>query len=47
MIHTPIGTPITQCIEAAKPHLTDYAVIVGGPMMSRVLSDRGPSAMQS
>lgn len=41
MIHTPIGTPITQCIEAAKPHLTDYAVIVGGPMMSRVLSDRG------
>ncbi len=41
MIHTPIGTPITQCIEAAKPHLTDYAVIVGGPMMGRVLSDRG------
>lgn len=41
MIHTPIGTPITQCIEAAKPHLTDYAVIVGGSMMSRVLSDRG------
>lgn len=40
MIHTPIGTPITQCIEAAKPHLTDYAVIVGGPMMGRVLSDR-------
>ena len=41
MIHTPIGTPITQCIEAAKPHLTDYAVIVGGPMMGRGLSDRG------
>lgn len=41
MIHTPIGTPITQCIVAAKPHLTDYAVIVGGPMMGRGLSDRG------
>src|SRR5699024_6707839 len=40
MIHTPIGTTITQCIEAAKPHLIDYAVIVGGPMMGRVLSDR-------
>ena len=39
MIHAPIGTPITQCIAAAKPLLKEYAVIVGGPMMGKVLAD--------
>lgn len=45
MIHTPIGTPITQCIEAASPQISDYAVIVGGPMMGRVLAD--PEAIRN
>lgn len=39
MLYAPIGTPITQCIQNAKPLLNDYAVIVGGPMMGKVLSD--------
>ena len=39
MVHAPIGTPITQCIAAAKPLLEKYAVIVGGPMMGKVLAD--------
>lgn len=39
MLHVPIGTPITQCIAAANPNRTDYAIILGGPMMGKVVSD--------
>lgn len=39
VLHTPIGTPIRTCIQAAKPNLDDYAVIMGGPMMGKVVSD--------
>ncbi len=39
MLHVPIGTPAVECIQAAKPTLSDYAVIVGGPMMGKAYSD--------
>lgn len=40
MLHVPIGTPLTDCIQAAEPTLKDYAVILGGPMMGRVVKAR-------
>lgn len=40
MLHVPVGTSAVECIMAAKPLLSDYAVIVGGPMMGKVYSDR-------
>lgn len=39
MLHVPIGTAITTCIEAAAPTITNYAIILGGPMMGKVVSD--------
>ena len=44
MLHVPIGTPITECIAAAAPKLSDYAVILGGPMMGKVVVDRAAIA---
>ena len=38
MLHAPIGTPVRQCIAAAQPNITDYCVIVGGPMMGKPLT---------
>lgn len=38
MLHVPIGTPLSECVAAADPVLTDYAVIVGGPMMGKPLT---------
>ncbi len=40
MLKVPIGTPITQCIDAAAPNLKNYGVIMGGPMMGKVLTRR-------
>ncbi|MFV0465560.1 MAG: 4Fe-4S dicluster domain-containing protein [Lachnospiraceae bacterium] len=40
MLHVPIGTPIRECIEAASPIISDYAIILGGPMMGKVISDQ-------
>lgn len=39
MLHVPIGTAITACIEAAAPTLAEYSIILGGPMMGRVVAD--------
>ena len=39
MLHAPLGTPVRACIRAAQPNRTDYAVILGGPMMGKVLAD--------
>lgn len=39
MLHVPIGTSIRECINAASPVITNYAIILGGPMMGRVYSD--------
>lgn len=39
MRKVPLGTPLRECIGSARPHLQDYIVIVGGPMMGRVVTD--------
>jgi len=40
MLHVPVGTPLTACVEAAGPKISDYALIVGGPMMGKPLTSR-------
>ena len=51
MLHVPIGTPLTDCIRAAVPKTEDFAVILGGPMMGRVVTDideiRGLSVLKT
>lgn len=37
MLHVPVGTPVSACVQAAQPLCGDYALILGGPMMGRVL----------
>ena len=37
LFHVPIGTPILECVRAAEPAIRDYALILGGPMMGKVL----------
>lgn len=39
MLHVPIGTKLVECIEQAKPNLRDYVIIIGGPMMGRLVTD--------
>jgi Na+-translocating ferredoxin:NAD+ oxidoreductase RnfC subunit len=39
MLKVPIGTSIRDCIQAATPTLSDYAIIFGGPMMGRVVDE--------
>ncbi len=39
MLKVPIGTSIRECIEAAKPTIQEYAIILGGPMMGRVVAE--------
>jgi len=39
MLKVPIGTSIRDCIQAATPTLSDYAIILGGPMMGRVVDE--------
>lgn len=41
MFKVPIGTSIRACVKAAHPVISDYAVILGGPMMGKVFSDDG------
>lgn len=40
ILKVPMGTPITECIEAAKPEYGDYEVISGGPMMGKLILTR-------
>ncbi len=37
MLKVPIGTPIIDCINAAKPKHNRYEVIEGGPMMGKLV----------
>lgn len=37
MLKVPIGTPLNECVAAAQPGISDYALIVGGPMMGKQL----------
>jgi Na+-translocating ferredoxin:NAD+ oxidoreductase RnfC subunit len=39
MLSVPIGTSIRQCIQAAQPTISDYAIILGGPMMGRIFAE--------
>lgn len=39
MLHVPLGTPLRECVKAAQPNIADYALIVGGPMMGKTLTD--------
>ena len=36
MLDVPIGTSIRECIAAAEPRISDYGIIMGGPMMGKV-----------
>lgn len=39
ILHVPLGTPLTACIEqAGGAVLTDYCVLLGGPMMGKVIT---------
>ncbi|MBU3214312.1 SLBB domain-containing protein [Clostridium estertheticum] len=39
LLSVPIGTPVSKCIDAAGGlNIKDYCVIMGGPMMGRILS---------
>ncbi len=44
LLHVPVGTPVLECVKAAGPLIEDYALILGGPMMGKQLTDR--SAME-
>ena len=39
MLKVPIGTPVTECIAAAQPTISDYRIILGGPMMGKIPAD--------
>ncbi len=39
MLKVPIGTSIRDCIHSANPTIADYAIILGGPMMGRVVAE--------
>jgi Na+-translocating ferredoxin:NAD+ oxidoreductase RnfC subunit len=39
MLKVPLGTSIRECIAAAHPTISDYAIILGGPMMGRVFAE--------
>lgn len=36
MLHVPLGTSVRECVKAADPTISNYAVIMGGPMMGKV-----------
>jgi len=36
MLKAPLGTPVTECIKAAKPTVSQYGIILGGPMMGKL-----------
>ena len=40
LLKVPVGTALTACVAEARPNLADYALIVGGPMMGKTLTDR-------
>lgn len=40
MFCVPLGTAVTEILEKAEVLVSDYGVILGGPMMGKVLSER-------
>lgn len=39
IFHVPVGTPIRRLLERAEPETPAYGVILGGPMMGKVLQE--------
>lgn len=39
MRKVPLGIPLRECIASANPTVSEYDIIVGGPMMGRVVTD--------
>lgn len=40
LLHVPIGTSVLECVEQAGLMSDDFALIIGGPMMGKRLTDR-------
>ena len=40
-LRVPIGTPVLECVKAAHPTVSDFALIMGGPMMGKQLTEPG------
>lgn len=40
MVKAPIGTSIRACIEKAKVKIPNYVVLLGGPMMGKIIEDQ-------
>jgi len=47
MMKVPVGTPVLECIKAANPKISDFDIVMGGPMMGPVYTDMGKIAMLS
>lgn len=41
LLQVPLGTPIKDCLTQAKMKSGEMAVLLGGPMMGRILTDSG------
>lgn len=39
-LHVPIGTSVLECVHAAKPTISEFALIMGGPMMGKRLTSQ-------
>ncbi|EET60703.1 Respiratory-chain NADH dehydrogenase 51 Kd subunit [Marvinbryantia formatexigens DSM 14469] len=40
LLRVPVGTPVLECVKEAQPLISDYALIMGGPMMGKQLTER-------
>ena len=40
LLRVPIGTSILECVKAAEPLISDFSLILGGPMMGKQLNDQ-------
>lgn len=47
MLKVPLGTPILDCINAAKPGIKQYDIVLGGPMMGKYYTDMEQISSQS
>ena len=39
-LHVPIGTSVLECVRAAMPTISEFALIMGGPMMGKRLTSQ-------
>ena len=37
-LHVPIGTSVLECVRAARPTISEFSLIMGGPMMGKRLT---------